>query len=174
MPVSLIVAIARNRAIGRDGALPWHLPDELKHFRRITIGKPVVMGRRTFESIGKPLAGRHNIIVTRNPEFQAAGCAVAPSLESAIALARVAADPEVEVMILGGADIFAAALPMATRLYLTEVHADIAGDVFFPDYDASAWRERSREHHVADERHAHAFDLVVCERRQQAESTAKR
>ncbi|MCC6201848.1 MAG: dihydrofolate reductase [Gammaproteobacteria bacterium] len=164
MPVSLIVAIARNRVIGRDGALPWHLPDELKYFRRITLGKPVVMGRRTYESIGKPLGGRHNIVVTRNPEFRAEGCSVATSLDDAIAIARGAATPEIEVMILGGADIFAAALPLATRLYLTEVDADIAGDVFFPDHDATAWRELSRDHHAADERHAHAFDLVVLER----------
>ena len=164
MPVSLIVAIARNRVIGRDGALPWHLPDELKYFRRITIGKPVVMGRRTYESIGKPLAGRHNIVVTRNPEFRAQGCSTATSLDHAIAIARGEATPEVEVMILGGADLFAAALPLATRLYLTKVDAAVAGDVFFPDHDATTWRELSREHHAADERHAHAFDLVVLER----------
>lgn len=165
MIVSIIVAIARNRVIGRAGTLPWHLPDELRYFRRITLGKPVVMGRKTYESIGKPLAERHNIIVSRNPEFQAPGCSVVASLPAALAVARDSAPERVEeVMILGGADLFSEALPLARRLYLTEVHAEIAGDTLFPEYDTACWREMTREHHPADARHAHAFDWVLLER----------
>ena len=156
--VSLVVAVARNGVIGRDNDLPWRLPDDLKHFKAITLGKPVVMGRRTFESIGRPLPGRENRVVSRRPDFDAPGCRVFASLEEAL----VGAEPE--VMVIGGGQIYAAALPLAQRLYLTEVDAELEGDAKFPEIDPDAWREASCEAHAADERHAHAFRFRLLER----------
>jgi dihydrofolate reductase len=156
--VSLVVAVARNGVIGRDNDLPWRLPDDLKHFKAITLGKPVVMGRRTFESIGRPLPGRENRVVSRRPGFEAPGCRVFASLEEALA------GPEPEVMVIGGGQIYAAALPLAQRLYLTEVDAEVDGDARFPEIDPDTWREVSSEAHVADERHAHAFRVRLLER----------
>lgn len=156
--VSLVVAVARNGVIGRDNDLPWRLPDDLKHFKAITLGKPVVMGRRTFESIGRPLPGRENRVVSRRPGFEAPGCRVFASLEAALA------GPEPEVMVIGGGQIYAAALPLAQRLYITEVDAEVAGDARFPGIDPDGWREVSCEAHAADERHAHAFRIRLLER----------
>ncbi len=145
--VSFVVARADNGVIGRDNALPWHIPEDLKHFRRLTLGKPVVMGRRTWESLGKPLPGRHNIVVTRNAGFEAEGATVVPSLPAALA---AAADAE-EVMVIGGAALFAEALPLATRVHLTEVHASPDGDVTMPGL-GEGWREADR-----DDRDGHSF-----------------
>ncbi len=139
--VSLLVAVARNGVIGRNNALPWHLPDDLGRFKALTMGHAIVMGRKTFESIGKPLPGRDNIIVTRQRGYIAPGCRVAHSLGEAIS----AATGKGTIYVIGGADIFELALPLATRLDMTEVHADVEGDVFFPGYDRGAWREVSRE-----------------------------
>ncbi len=150
--ISLIVARSRNGVIGRDGALPWHLPADLKHFKRLTVGKPVVMGRKTFESIGKPLPGRHNIVVTRNPDWNREGVSVVPNLAEAIAAAGL--DPRAradEIMIIGGAEIYAQCLPFASRIYLTDVELDIAGDAHFPDVDLTAWRDCARVDHAACE-----------------------
>jgi dihydrofolate reductase len=135
MRVSLIAAVAANRTIGKDGQLPWHLPADLRHFRRLTWGHPVIMGRRTFESMGKPLPGRANIVVTRG-EFHHPGVQVARSVEEAL---QLAAD-DGEVFVAGGAEVYRAALPLADRLYLTEIDRDFAGDTFFPDFDKDGWR----------------------------------
>lgn len=159
MPLlSLIAAMARNRAIGRDNRLPWHLPDDLKRFRRLTMGAPVIMGRKTYDSIGRPLPGRRNIVVTRQPDAAWSGCTVAHSLDEAIALAR---DAE-EQFVMGGAELYRLALPRADRLYLTLIDADCAGDAYFPEIDMSAWRERERESGAGTD--GLRYDFVVYER----------
>ncbi len=138
VPLALIAARARNGVIGLDNRMPWHLPEDLAYFKRVTLGKPVVMGRKTFESIGRPLPGRLNIVVTRNPDWQAVGVQVAHSLDAALALAAAAA-PE-EIMLIGGAELYRQALPQADVLYLTEIDAEFAGDAFFPEVDLARWR----------------------------------
>lgn len=152
--------MARNRVIGRDNALPWRLPAELAHFKRVTMGHPIIMGRRTYESIGRPLPGRMNIVVSRNRGFVAPGCTVVDSLEKAY---EAAGDAE-EVSIIGGTSLFAAALPTADCIHLTEVEAEIAGDTWFPDFDRSQWREKEIGRHPADERHAYAFRILELQR----------
>ena len=157
--VSFVVARADNGVIGRDNGLPWHLPADLRHFKRLTVGKPVVMGRRTFDSIGKPLPGRHNIVLTRDPAWRAEGVTVATNLAEAIAAAGL--DPKTradELMIIGGAAIYAEALPIATRVHLTEIHAAPEGDTRLPPFDPARWRETAREDHPAeDDRPAYSF-----------------
>lgn len=164
--LAIIVAVAENRVIGRDNALPWHLPEDLRHFKRVTMGKPIVMGRRTFESIGKPLPGRTNIVVTRNLAFQAPGAEVVSSVAEAITLARHTAgrDGVAEAVVIGGAEIYAAVLPQADRLYVTEVHARVEGDAKLPSIDWTQWREVSREYHAAESGQRHAFSIVCYER----------
>lgn len=164
--MSMIVAAARNGVIGRDNALPWRLPDDLRYFRRVTMGKPVIMGRRTFESIGRPLPGRDNIVVSRNPQFRAAGTHVVHDLDQAYALARDAAyaSGAEEVMLLGGAQLYAAALPQIQRIYLTQVHADISGDAFLPALNGDIWHEMSRQDHAAGNRNEFPFSFIVLER----------
>ena len=141
--LSLIAVIARNGAIGKDNALLVHLPEDLAHFKRTTLGAPIVMGRRTWESIGRALPGRRNVVVTRNPDFAAPGAECVSSL--AAALERLRDAPK--VFVIGGAALYAAALPLADELVLTEIDADLAGDVHFPAWDRSAFRETSRESH---------------------------
>jgi dihydrofolate reductase len=144
----LVLARARNGVIGNKGALPWHLPDDLKRFKRMTVGKPVIMGRKTFESIGKPLPGRQNIVLTRDPDWQAAGVTVVPNLAEAIAAAGL--DPRARadgIMVIGGAQIYADALPSATRIELTEVDAEPGGDTVMPPFDPARWQETAREAH---------------------------
>ena len=153
--------MARNRVIGRDNALPWRLPADLAYFKRVTMGHPVIMGRRTYESIGKPLPGRLNIVVSRNPQFRAPGCTVAGSLDEAWAVAGAAE----EVCVIGGTSLFAEALPVADRIHLTEVGAEVPGDTWFPEFDRGDWTEREVERHGRDERHAHPFRIVVLERK---------
>ena len=160
--ISLVVAVARNGVIGRDGDLPWRLPADLRRFREITTGHTIVMGRRTWESIGRPLPDRVNVVLSTRPEFRATGCRVEGRFEAAIAAAREAG--ETEVFLIGGAAVYREALPGASRIYLTRVHADVDGDVFLPPIEASEWREVSREEHVADARHAHPFAFTVLER----------
>ncbi|MDP9095804.1 MAG: dihydrofolate reductase, partial [Pseudomonadota bacterium] len=133
MILSLVVARADNGVIGRDNALPWHISADLRHFKQLTVGKPVVMGRRTFESIGKPLSGRHNIVLTRDRDWRAGGVTVAPNLAEAVAAAGLQPNARAdEIMIIGGAQIYAEALPSARRVYLTEVHTSPAGDTLLP------------------------------------------
>jgi dihydrofolate reductase len=158
---SLVVAVARNGVIGRDNQLPWRLPDDLAYFKRVTMGRPVVMGRRTFESIGKPLPGRTNIVVTHNLSFRAPGCTVVHSLEAAW---KAAGDAE-EAYVIGGTSLFEEALPTVDVIHLTEVEADVEGDTYFPPFDRSQWRETEVARHPADERHAYPFRIVRLERR---------
>lgn len=165
MMLALIVAAAENGVIGRDNALPWHLPEDLKYFRRTTIGKPVIMGRRTFESIGKALPERLNIVVSRSPGVSAPDVLVVSTLDAALAAARTAATGDLdEALVIGGAQLYRAALPLARRIYLTEVHAAVEGDTFLPPVDWDKWREARRETHTADQRHAHDFSFVIYER----------
>lgn len=158
---SLVVAVARNGVIGRDNRLPWHLPAELAHFKRVTMGHPVVMGRRTFESIGKALPGRMNIVVSRNRDFKAEGCTVVPSLDAA----WVEAGDASEVCVIGGTSLFREALPVADRIHLTQVEADVPGDTYFPAFDRGEWVEKEVARHGADERHAYPFRILLLERR---------
>jgi dihydrofolate reductase len=155
----LVLARARNGVIGNRGALPWHLPDDLKRFKRMTVGKPVIMGRKTFESIGKPLPGRQNIVLTRDPDWRAEGVTVVSNLAEAVAAAGL--DPRARadgLMVIGGAQIYAEALPSATRIELTEVDADPEGDTVMPPFDPARWREIARETHgPADGRPGFAF-----------------
>ena len=144
--LAMIAAMSRNRVIGRDNALPWHISVDLKHFKRTTLGKPVVMGRKTFESIGRPLPGRTNIVVTRQKDYRPDGVRVATSTASALALADevAAADGADEVMVIGGEQLYRSLLPHAERLYLAEVDAEVEGDAFFPELDAR-WEVASEE-----------------------------
>jgi len=152
----------RGGVIGRDGKLPWYLPNDLQYFKRITMGKPIVMGRKTHESIGRPLPGRANIVVSSNRHYEAPGCTVVGSLDEACA----AAGRCEEIMIIGGASLYRDALPLASRIYLTEVNADVVGDVRFPPFDRRAWREIERAHHPADARNFCAHSFVVLERKE--------
>jgi dihydrofolate reductase len=157
--ISFVVAMARNRVIGRDNGLPWRLPADLRHFKTITLGKPVVMGRKTFDSIGRPLPGRTNIVVTRDPAYTAEGCVVVHSIEAALA---AAGDVE-EVMVIGGADFYRQLLPRAGRIYLTLIDADVEGDTWFPELDETRWRERTREDHAPDEENPHGYSFILLE-----------
>jgi len=161
MRLSLIVAMSRNRVIGNRGKLPWRLPDDQKNFRKVTMGHPLIMGRRTHESIGHPLDGRRNIVVTRQPDYRADGCEVARSVEAALALV---ADAD-EVFVIGGGAVYAALLPRAQRIYLTEVQADIEGDTFFPPLDFADWRGVDRRDHPADATHDHPFRYQILDRK---------
>jgi dihydrofolate reductase len=170
MRVSIVVAVAENGAIGKDNALLVRLPDDLKYFKVITMGKPIVMGRKTYDSIGRPLPGRTNIVISRQVNLVIPGCVVVDSMSAAFATvgAQHAAplqQSSTETMIIGGAEIYRQALPLAKTLYLTKVHATLEGDVFFPSLIDSEWRETHREHHAADDRHAYPFTFVTLERK---------
>ncbi|RNI31985.1 dihydrofolate reductase [Rufibacter immobilis] len=161
--IALVVAIAENRVIGKDNQLIWHLPKDLQHFKKLTMGHPMVMGRKTFEAIGKPLPGRTSIIVTRQKDFQApAGCLVCASLEEAL---QQALSINEQVMVVGGGEIYRQALPLAEVVYLTLVHESFEGDVTFPDLDADAWEVTAQEEHEADERHAYPFSFFTFRRK---------
>ena len=159
-----MVAIARNGVIGRDNQLPWRLPADLAYFKRVTMGHPIVMGRRTYESIGKPLPGRVNVVVTHNPNYEAPGCIVVNGLKAA----WEAAGEADEVCVIGGTMLFAETLPVADRIHLTEVEAEVDGDTFFPPFDRAEWTEHEVMRHPADSRHTYPFRIVVLERRQRA------
>lgn len=158
--ISIIVAAAANGAIGSDNRLPWHLPDDLKRFKALSLGKPIVMGRRTFDSIGRPLPGRTNIVVSRQAGLTLKGVLVVQSLDAALA----AAGSVPEIVVIGGAEIFRQVLPRTDTIHLTRVHAHVDGDVFFPELDSAQWREADVEHHAADERHQYAFTFVTLQR----------
>ena len=164
--ISIIVAQSRNRAIGKDNDFPWHLSDDLKNFRKLTIGHPVIMGRGNYDHlikrIGKILPDRLNIIVTRNRSFKAVGAEVVHSLDEALGLAQ---KNDSEVFIIGGAQMFEHALPVAERIYLTEVDYEFDGDAYFPALNPNDWTEISREHHPKDEKHQYSFDWVVLDRK---------
>lgn len=167
MDISIVVALSDNHVIGRNNTLPWRLPEDLKHFKRTTMGYPVVMGRKTFESIGKPLPGRLNIVVTRQRDWRADGAQRVNSIDEAFRLGAQNAQSKSldQVMLIGGADLYAQSLARCTRLYLTEVHAQIDGDAFFPHINRSQWTELSREHHAADEKNPHDYSFVMLQRK---------
>lgn len=158
--VTLIVAVADSGVIGRNNTLPWHLPEDLKRFKRLTLGKPVVMGRKTFESIGKPLPGRQNIVVTRDPNYSGNGVTVVHGADDAVRAAAGAG----EIMVIGGAELFRQFLPLAGRVHLTRVHGNVEGDVHWPALDDRQWRVVEREEYAADERHAYAMTFEVWEK----------
>lgn len=159
--ISIIVAMAENRVIGIENRLPWHLPGDMKWFRRHTLGKPIVMGRKTFESLGRPLPERHNIVVTADPSYQAPGATVVHSIDAA----WQAAGDVAEVMIIGGESFYRQLLPCAHRLILTLVHAEVAGDAWFPEFDWDDWREVERGDHAADDHNPYAFSFLILERK---------
>ncbi len=161
MIVSIIAAMDRNRLIGNKNQLPWHLPADLAHFKKVTMGKPVIMGRKTYESIGRPLPGRTNIVLTRDPSFQADGVITTDSLAAAIELAGDAD----EVMIIGGGSIYELALPIADRLYLTYVENSFDGDAWFPEFDHSQWQLVDEQVHQADERNSSDYRFVTIQRK---------
>jgi len=166
MQLALIWAMAENGVIGRDNRLPWRLPVDMKHFMTTTMGKPVIMGRKTLESMKSPLPGRMNIVLTRDPLWQRDGVQVVGDLSEALDLAEQQGliDGIDEAMIIGGAEIYALALPLAERLYVTRVHAEPAGDVYFPPIDLDAWRLLSQQQHPADDRHSAPCSIEVYER----------
>ena len=154
--LSLIVAMDEDRLIGSDNGLPWNLPADLAFFKRTTMGKPIVMGRKTFESIGRPLPGRRNIVVTRDPDFSPEGCDIANSIDAALDLCT---DDE-EVMLIGGASLYQQSLARAAQLYITRIHHRFTGDTWFPDFDESEWRVESREDCNADPNNAYAYSFI--------------
>jgi dihydrofolate reductase len=160
--VSLVAAVAENGVIGRDGTLPWRLPADLRFFKRLTTGHAIIMGRRTWDEIRRPLPDRRNIVITRNPDADFPGAEPAPDLAAALALA--AGDPE--VFVIGGGEIFREALRMADRMYLTEVHAVVEGDTWFPAWDPTQWQVVAEDRHEADERHPYAFTIRQYARRE--------
>jgi dihydrofolate reductase len=158
--INLIAALARNRVIGNRQQIPWRIPGEQAYFKKVTLGHPIVMGRKTWESIGRPLPGRRNIVVTRSPNYVAADADVVDSLDAALALVPNSAD----VFVIGGGELFAQALPSADRLFLTEIDADFEGDAFFPQFDRAGWREMSRMTNAAEGGRPFAYSFVVYER----------
>ena len=158
--ISLIWAMARTGVIGRNNTLPWRLPADLQQFRRLTTGHHIIMGRKNHEDIGKPLPGRINIVITRQEDYSAPGCVIAHTVEQALEAAR----RDTEIFIIGGADIYRQTLSLAQRLYITEIEADIAGDVYFPDFDRSAWHEVSRVSHAPDVQNPYPYSFVLLER----------
>lgn len=160
MRISAIVAMSENRVIGNDKQLPWHLPADLAHFKEITMGKPIIMGRHTHESIGRPLPGRCNVVITRDPEFRAPGCVVVYSLSSA--LEAVAYSDE--VFVIGGASLYEHMLPRVQRIYLTIIHKQFKGDTYFPEFDMSEWNEVKREDCQPDENNPYAYSFLTLEK----------
>lgn len=167
MKISLIAALSQNRVIGKNNDLPWRLPDDMKYFMETTSGHHVIMGRKNYDSLPekfKPLPNRINIVVTRQRDFKAAGCEIVHSIEEGVEIGRKA--EERELFIIGGAEIYKASLAVADRLYLTEIEAIIEGDTYFPEINPSEWSEVSRKRHEADQKHKHAFDFVVYDRKE--------
>ncbi len=154
--LSLIVAMDENRLIGRDNQLPWHLPADLAFFKRTTMGKPIIMGRKTFESIGKPLPGRRNIVITRDPAFSASGCEIVNSIDAA--LSCCAGDEE--VMLIGGASLYQQTIGQATRMYITRIHHRFDGDTWFPAFECNDWKVETREDFDADQGNTFAYSFV--------------
>ena len=165
--LSMMVAKASNNVIGRDNKLPWYLPNDLKYFKQVTFGKPVIMGRKTWESLKGPLPGRTNIVITRQADYVAEGAKVVTTLDEAVEMAQNVAfiEGQEETVIMGGAESYQLALPKADRLYLTEVHAEVDGDTFFPDYDATEWNEIGREDFAAEGPNPYDYSFVVYERK---------
>ena len=170
MRLTLIVAMAKNRTIGLDGAMPWHIPEDLKFFKRVTMGHPVIMGRKTYQSIGAALPGRTNIVVTRNKDFEAADADVVHDLSEALTKAKATEElwrPDggrEEIFVIGGADIYGQALPEAQRIYMTEVHQELPGDAFFPELAEGEWKETDRQDRDPETPGGPAYSLVILDR----------
>ncbi|MBU60514.1 MAG: dihydrofolate reductase [Alcanivorax sp.] len=164
--LAMMAAKASNNVIGRDNKLPWYLPNDLKYFKQVTLGKPIVMGRNTWESLKRPLPGRTNIVISRQADYVAEGAKVVGTLDEALELAGHVAhiDGQDELVVIGGAQIYALALPRAERLYLTEVHADVPGDTYFPAVDAAQWREIGRDDFQAEGPNPYDYSFVVYQR----------
>ena len=161
MIISLIAAMGKGRVIGIENRLPWRLPADMKHFRALTLGKTVLMGRKTFDSIGKPLAGRTNIVVSQDPDFHPEGVTVARSIAEALP----AGETTGEIMVIGGASFYAQLLPRAQRLYITEIHHDFPGDAYFPAWPPEEWQEIARDDHAADADNLYPYSFVTLARR---------
>ncbi|WP_428241248.1 dihydrofolate reductase [Gynuella sp.] len=166
MKLALVWAMARNRVIGKDNQLPWRLPNDMKRFRQLTTGKCVIMGRKTYDSLGRPLPDRENIVITRQQQLSLPGVHVVGSLEEAIELAESLSTTrqQDEIMVMGGAEIYARALPVADRLYITHVHADIEGDTCFPEFDMQPWQLQSTEEFCADTDNSYDYSFAVYSR----------
>jgi len=164
----MIVAAAENRCIGVNNNLPWYLPEDLKYFKRVTMGKPIIMGRKTWESIGGPLPGRTNIVITTNPDYQAEGVKVVNSLDAALKIAEGIAEIEgvEELMVIGGAGIYELCLPQADRLYYTQVHATVEGDAFFPEVNWEQWKLIGQEDHQPSEKNSYPYSFCVYDKKQ--------
>lgn len=165
MIISLIAALSKNRVIGKNNDLPWHLPDDMKYFMQTTKGHHVIMGRKNYDSIPekfRPLPNRTNIVVTRQKDFSAPNCTIVNSIEQGIAIAKKA--NELETFIIGGAQIYSEGMALTQRMYLTEIQADIEGDTYFPEIPSGKWKETSRIHHPTDARHKFKFDFVIYDR----------
>lgn len=160
--VSMIVAMSQNRVIGKNNQLPWHLPADLKHFKHLTMGHPIIMGRKTYESIGKPLPGRDNIILTHDTNFEAPGCIVVTSIDEAIESADL--EEQKEIFIIGGAGIYQQLLARTERIYLTLVHHHFDGDTFFPELDKKTWLEKQSVNHLADEANVYPYSFLIYEK----------
>jgi dihydrofolate reductase len=164
MKVSLIVAADENNVIGVQNKLPWHLPEDLQHFRKVTADHPIIMGRKTYESIGRPLPGRRNIVITRQKNFKRKGIEIVPTLDKALKAASLGEGDE--AFVIGGGEIFRLAMPIAQRIYFTRIHGAFEGDITFPAIEEKEWRELSREKHEADEKNPHTFTFLLYERKQ--------
>jgi dihydrofolate reductase len=159
MTISLIAAMTCNRVIGYQNRMPWHLPADLQHFKALTLGKPLIMGRKTFESIGKPLPNRQNIVLTRGLGDINSGVTIAHTLEQALTLAK----PKTEIMIIGGSELFQQALPLASRMYLTLIDTELEGDTFFPEWNPAEWREIEHEDHAPDDKNLYRYSFIMLE-----------
>ena len=164
MIISFVVAMGKNKVIGKNNSLPWTMPADMKHFKDLTSGKPVIMGRKTFESIGKPLPKRINIIITRDKDYDAQNCTVVHSIDEALEAAKNAT----EVMVIGGAQIYKEFLPKANRMYLTIIDADFQGDTYFPKYDVTEWEETAYEEHEKDAENPYDYAFITLERKHKA------
>jgi dihydrofolate reductase len=154
--ISLVCAMAKNRVIGQDNKMPWHLPADLKHFKAVTMAKPIVMGRKTYQSIGRPLPGRQNVIISRNTDYKVAGCDVVHSIDAAINLLN----KEIEIMIIGGGFLYSQMIEQADKLYLTFIDHEVDGDTFFPEYEHLSMKEVSREKYLKDEKNPYDYQFV--------------
>ncbi|MGL4250800.1 MAG: type 3 dihydrofolate reductase [Aeromonas sp.] len=163
MKISMIAALAKKQVIGKNNLMPWHMPADLAHFKRVTLGKPVLMGRKTFESIGRPLPGRRNLVISRNPDYQAEGIEVVSSVEAALAL--LAGSLVEELMVIGGGHLYAEMLPSADCLYLTRIDLAVEGDTRFPAFDDGQWQRVDCESHPADEKNPHPYSFETWQRR---------
>lgn len=163
MIISAIVATAKNNVIGKDNDIPWYLPADLKYFKRTTLGHHIIMGRKSFESIGRPLPKRTNIVITRDPFYMASGCVVVHSIEEALAIAKE--NGEEEAFVIGGGQIYKQGFPLLDKIYLTEVDLEVEGEIFFPTINKNDWKEISSEAHLPDEKNKYAYVFKVLERK---------